>query len=201
MTKNKSTERKIFDAATELFLEKGVDRTSVRELASKANINLALMNYYFRSKENLFEAVFSVLIKKNTSNLVKILNSDLPIFDKIQQYVSAYIDIMAANPLLVSFFMSIIHRNPDTVMHVKNISNLYSTDNFIKQLKTEAAKGTIRNIEPTHFFVDMISLILFPFAIKSLIMDKNKYNPDDFGNFISSRKQWVADTLIRTLRP
>ncbi|NLF41970.1 MAG: helix-turn-helix transcriptional regulator [Bacteroidales bacterium] len=64
MTKNKNTERKIFDAATELFLEKGVDRTSVREIAAKANINLALMNYYFRSKENLFETVFSVLIKK-----------------------------------------------------------------------------------------------------------------------------------------
>lgn len=201
MTKNKNTERKIFDAATELFLEKGVDRTSVREIAAKANINLALMNYYFRSKENLFEAVFSVLIKKNTANLVKILNSDLPIFDKIQQYVSAYIDIMAANPLLVSFVMSIIHRNPDTIMHVKNISNLYSTDNFIKQLKTEASMGNIRNIEPSHFFVDMISLILFPFAIKSLIIDKNRFNATDYSNFISSRKEWVADTLIRALRP
>ncbi|NLF41969.1 MAG: hypothetical protein GX587_04680 [Bacteroidales bacterium] len=144
---------------------------------------------------------FRCSLKKNTANLAKILNSDLPIFDKIQQYVGAYIDIMVANPLLVSFFISILHRNPDTIMHVKNISNLYSTDSFIKQLKAEASMGNIRNIEPSHFFVDMISLILFPFAIKSLIMDKNKFSATDYSNFISSRKEWVADSLIRTLRP
>ena len=66
MAKSKNTEQKIFDAATELFLEKGVDRTSVREIANKAGINLALMNYYFRSKENLFDAIFSMQVKKKT---------------------------------------------------------------------------------------------------------------------------------------
>ena len=77
MTKNNSTEQKIFEAATQLFLEKGVDRTSVREIATKANINLALMNYYFRSKENLFDAIFSKLVKSNSKNLIEILDSDL----------------------------------------------------------------------------------------------------------------------------
>lgn len=199
MTKNKNTERKIFEAATELFLEQGVDRTSVRDIAAKAGINLALMNYYFRSKENLFEAIFSMLIKKNTGNLVKVLNSELPLTEKITQYVIAFIDVLSANPLLASFVMSIIHRNPDTIIQIKNISNLYSTEAFRKQILDEAAKGTIREVDPAHFFVDMISMILFPFAIKSLIKDRNQFDETKFVAFINQRKEHVPQMLLSFL--
>ncbi len=201
MAKNKNTEQKIFDAATELFLEKGVDRTSVREIAAKAGINLALMNYYFRSKENLFDTIFSELVVKNTKKLIQILDSDQSLEEKIRQYVAAYIDMLSENPLLVSFVMSILHRSQDKITEKKAVSNLYSTDKFTQQIIEEGKKGNIRKTNPTQFFVDMLSLIAFPFAIKLLIMDKNQFGEADFREFVRERKNRVPEMLISNLKP
>jgi TetR/AcrR family transcriptional regulator len=200
MTKNKTTEQKIFDAATELFLEKGVDRTSVREIATKANINLALMNYYFRSKENLFDAIFSQLVKKNTKKLIKILDSDLGLEEKVHQYVGVYIDMLSENPLLVSFVMSILHRSQERITEMKAVSSLYSTDIFAQQIIEEGKKGNIRRTDPTQFYVDMLSLIAFPFAIKLLVMDKRGFTEEEFAAFIQERKQRVPEMLIDSLK-
>lgn len=201
MAKNKNTEQKIFDAATELFLEKGVDRTSVRDIASKAGINLALMNYYFRSKENLFDAIFTNLVKKNTKDLVKILDSDLELAEKIKQYVAAYIDILLKNPLLVSFFMAILHRSREKITEMEVVSLLYGREKFTQQIVDEGKKGNIRRTDPTHFYVDMISMITFPFAIKPMIMDKNELNDEEFIAFIEDRKQHITEMLMKSILP
>ncbi|MFN2394721.1 MAG: TetR/AcrR family transcriptional regulator [Bacteroidales bacterium] len=200
MTKNKNTEQKIFDAATELFMEKGVDRTSVRDIASKAGINLALMNYYFRSKENLFDAIFTNLVKENTRDLLQILDSDMGLEEKVRNYVDAYIDILTSNPLLVPFFMAIIHRSQDKITKMKMISNLYGTEKFSQQIVDEGKKGTIRRTDPSHFFVDMISLITFPFAIRPLIMDRNEMSTEDFDTFIHERKEHVTSLLLKNMK-
>jgi TetR/AcrR family transcriptional regulator len=201
MTRSKNTEKKIFDAATELFLEKGVDRTSVREIAARADINLALMNYYFRSKENLFDAIFSQLVKSNTKKLIKILDSDLELEEKIRQYVGVYIDMLSENPLLVSFVMSILHRSRDRITEMKAVSSLYSTDIFSNQIIEEGKKGRIRRTDPTQLYVDMLSLIAFPFAIKSLVMDKRSFTEEEFAEFIEERKLRVPDMLIASMKP
>ncbi len=201
MAKNKNTEQKIFDAATELFIEKGVDRTSVRDIASKAGINLALMNYYFRSKENLFDAIFTNLVKKNTKDLVKILDADLELDEKIKLYVEAYIDILLKNPLLVSFFMAILHRSREKITEMEVVSLLYGRDIFTQQIIDEGKKGNIRRTDPTHFYVDMISMITFPFAIRPMIMDKNALNDEEFISFIHERKHHITDMLLKSIKP
>ena len=201
MAKNKNTEQKIFDAATELFVEKGVDRTSVRDIASKAGINLALMNYYFRSKENLFDAIFTNLVQKNTSDLIQILDSDLDLPEKIRKYVSAYIDILIQNPLLVSFFMAILHRSREKITEMEVVSNLYGREVFTQQIIEEGKKGKIRKTDPSHFFVDMISMITFPFAIKPLIKHRNELSEEEFNAFIEERKTTIPEMLLKTLQP
>ncbi|TVQ92313.1 MAG: TetR/AcrR family transcriptional regulator [Bacteroidetes bacterium] len=201
MAKSKNTEQKIFDAATELFMEKGVDRTSVRDIASKAGINLALMNYYFRSKENLFDTIFTNLVTENTRELLKILNSDMGLEEKIRSYVNAYIDMLTANPLLVPFFMAIIHRSQEKITQMKVISNLYGTEKFSQQIVDEGKKGTIRRTDPSHFFVDMISMITFPFAIRPLIMDRNEMSEEEFNEFIQERKEHVTEVLLKCMMP
>ncbi len=201
MAKSRNTEKKIFDAATELFLEKGVDRTSVREIAARAGINLALMNYYFRSKENLFNAIFSMLVKKNSEELIGILDSDLGLEEKIKQYVHVYIDMLSENPLLVSFVMAILHRSQERITEMKAISQLYATEKFTEQILDEGKKGNIQRTDPTHLFVDMLSLIAFPFAIKTLVMDKTHLDNKAFQKFIQERKQRIPEMIMNSLRP
>jgi len=200
MSERKKTEQKIFEAATELFLKKGVDRTSVRDIAAKANINLALLNYYFRSKENLFNTIFAKLMQENSKKLIEILDSDMSLKEKIENYVVEYIDMLLENPLLVSFVMSILHRSWDEKPKMDGFNYLYSTEKFTKQLSDESRKGNIKKINPTHFFVDMLSLITFPFAIKLLIMDKAEINEREFRTFIRERKKRIPRLLINELK-
>lgn len=195
-----TTRDKLIETAKELFLTKGVDRVGVREIAAKAGINLSLMNYYFRSKEILFETIFELLIKDKTLMLRQILNSDQPIEQKIKEYVFTYIDILVSDPILVSFVLSTIHRNPDKIHKIKAVANLYNTELFCSHLAEEANAGRIRSIDPEQFYISMISLILFPFAIKPLISDRNNFDEKSMEKFLLSRKQIIYEMLIATIK-
>ncbi|RPH28890.1 MAG: TetR/AcrR family transcriptional regulator [Bacteroidales bacterium] len=195
-----STRDKLIETAKELFLTKGVDRVGVREIATKAGINLSLMNYYFRSKEMLFEAIFEMLINEKALVLKQILDSDKPLEEKIRSYVYTYIDILIEDPLLVSFVLSAIHRNNEKIVNLKAIYNLYNTDSFVAQLKREADLGRIKPIEPEQFYVSMISLILFPFSIKPLIADRNRLDERAAKLFLVERKKTIYEMLIASIR-
>ena len=195
------TQEKIVQSATELFLEKGYDRTSVREIASKANINVSLMNYYFRSKEMLFETIINLLIGKASGALKDVLNSDLGLNEKIRQYICKYIDMLISNPLLISFIFAILNRNPEKLTRLKVADNLYNSDIFTKQLNAECEKGNIRKINPEQFYLNMLSLIAFPFAFKHLINEKNNFSQKEFNEFIKERKEIIFNMLICYLKP
>lgn len=195
-----TTRDKLIETAKELFLTKGVDRVGVREIATKAGINLSLMNYYFRSKEMLFEAIFEMLVNEKAIVLKQILDSDKPLEEKIKSYVYTYIDILIDDPLLVSFVLSVIHRNNEKIANMKAIFNLYNTDIFSAQLRREVELGRIKPIDSEQFYVSMISLILFPFSIKPLIGDRNKLDERATKLFLVERKKAVYEMLIASIR-
>ncbi|HCT30429.1 MAG TPA: hypothetical protein DIW31_06785 [Bacteroidales bacterium] len=195
-----TTRDKLIETAKELFLTKGVDRVGVREIATKAGINLSLMNYYFRSKEMLFEAIFEMLINEKAGVLKQILNSDKHLDEKIKEYVYGYIDMLVEDQLLVSFVLSVIHRNNDKIASMKSIYNLYNTDVFAAQLKSEIEHGRIKQVDPEQFYVNMISLILFPFSIKPLISDRNKLDERATKLFLIERKKIVYEMLMASLK-
>src|SRR6056297_1645007 len=180
MTPQQSTRERIIQTATELFLKKGYDRTSVRDITSKAQINVALMNYYFRSKEVLFETIIDLLIGKASASLKEILDADMDLNPKIEKYISSYIDFLIENPLLISFVLTVLSHNPEKLTKLKVADNLYNSQIFSTQLKQEASLGNIRAINPEQFYINMLSLIAFPFAIKDMIIYKNRYSDDAF---------------------
>ncbi|HAN18809.1 MAG: hypothetical protein A2X13_08090 [Bacteroidetes bacterium GWC2_33_15] len=196
-----NTQEKIIESATVLFLEKGFDRTSVREIASKANINISLMNYYFRSKEILFETIIDLLIGKAAASLKDILDAEIDLNEKISQYTGKYIDMLIRNPLLVSFVLAVLNRNPEKLIKLKVTDNLYTTKKFSQQLNNEYLKGNIKKVDPEQFYLNMLSLISFPFAMKHLIIEKNQFSQEEFDRFITERKEIIYNTLISYLKP
>jgi len=201
MADKSNTQEKIIESATVLFLEKGFHRTSVRDIASRAKINISLMNYYFRSKEILFETIIDLLIGKAVSSLKEILNSDLDLNEKIRQYINKYIDLLISNPLLVSFVLAILNHSPDKISKLKVTDSLYNTEKFANQLDEENSKGNIRKVDPEQFYLNMLSLIAFPFAVKHVINEKNNFSNDAFNDFIIKRKDIIYNTLISSIKP
>lgn len=194
--KKQSTRDKLIDAATELFLKKGVDRVGVREIAAKADINLSLMNYYFKTKEKLFETIVENLVKDRALTLRSILESDIPIREKIRSYTHAYIDTLIDNPLLVPFLMSVLHRNPERITSLGVSQTLYNPPAFCDYIREQAAKGVIRDVDPKQFYISMVSLIAFPFAIKEFIMASNHFKKAEFVQFVRDRKELVTEMLL-----
>jgi TetR/AcrR family transcriptional regulator len=195
-----STEEKIRRTALVLFLERGFERTSIREIAAKAKINIALLNYYFRSKENLFDSIFSGLLGKHTPVLQDILNTDLPLEEKIKIYVDKYIDMLLENPKLTYFVLSVLNRNPNKIIKMKMFRSLYQTQNFSIQFAEEKSKGNIKDVDITQFFLNMLSLITFPFTVKSALMEKNQMSEAGFRDFMIDRKKIITDMLIQSLK-
>ncbi len=194
--KSLSTKEKLLAAATELFIQKGVDRVGVREIAAKAGINLSLMNYYFQSKERLLEHIFENIIISKATHLKQILDSNISLEDKIKKYTTEYIDVLIDNPLIVSFFLAILHRNPEKIVAMASIRTLYNSEVFCKQLEDEMKAGRVRQVDPEQVFICMVSLIIFPFAIKDLIMDRNNFSSSEFNKFGQQRKEVVSQMVL-----
>ncbi|HQG18552.1 MAG TPA: TetR/AcrR family transcriptional regulator [Tenuifilaceae bacterium] len=153
---SQKTREKILKTATKLFLQKGVDQVGVREIAAKAGINLSLMNYYFQTKENLFETIFDSLVMDKAIKLRSILESDLPIEKKIRDYTNTYIDMLIGNPLLVSFVVSSLHRSPEQLKSMNAVVALYNSEVFCKHLISEAEAGRIRRVDPEQLYISML---------------------------------------------
>ncbi|HOY31259.1 MAG TPA: TetR family transcriptional regulator [Bacteroidales bacterium] len=195
-----TTEEKIKRAALELFLDKGFERTSIRDIAGKAKINIALMNYHFKSKENLFDSIFSELLSAYTPSLNNILSSELPLEEKIREYVSKYIDILQENPRLTYFVLSVLQRNPEKIKKLQIFQSLYDTGNFASQFVRAMKKRNISSYNPTQFYINMVSLITFPFTIKPVILEKNAMDEQDFDRFMQERKKIITDLLILSIK-
>ncbi len=197
----KNTKERIIEVAKNLFMKKGVDKTSVRDIAKSAGINIAALNYHFRSKESLFDMIFEHVLTTSVPSLPKILNSNRLLEEKIREYVNAYIDILVKNPQLPFFVISVLNRDPKRINKLKVFQLLYNTELFNKQLKDEADKGNIRQVDPEHFFLNMQALIHFPFAIKDAMSEKNMMDEAHFSEFIAERRRTIPETLILSLRP
>jgi AcrR family transcriptional regulator len=100
------TRDKILTAARELFEEKGFDSTTVREIAAKADVNPALINYHFGSKDGLLEALIEEMTKATHFRLHDINKSDAKPEEKLQQAVALLINKIFVNKK----YYQMIHR-------------------------------------------------------------------------------------------
>ena len=195
-----NTKDKIINVAKKLFIENGYNGTTVRGIAIKAGVNLALLNYHFKSKDSLFTVAIEKILIKLTPPLHKILESDLPLEAKIRKYIGSYIDLLVKNPNLVLFVLNIVSKCPERLVNIKAIDNLYNSDVFRGQLREEIEKGNIREVDPEQLFVSILSMIAFPFALKQFIAQRNNFSDKEFDDFFIKRKKIIFEMIINHLK-
>jgi TetR/AcrR family transcriptional regulator len=196
----KNTEEKILEAAQIIFQKKGLQGARMQEIAELAGINKALLHYYFRTKEKLFEKILHNTIANFQPEIMKILNSDISLEDKIKEFAIKYITIAQANPYVPLFIVNQLIQNPT------HITNLFHTDSFnFNQLKNqiddEASKGNIRQISVVHLICNIFSMCAFPFVAKPMVKLIMNLNDDEYAKFLEERKKEVPEFIISALRP
>ena len=130
-----NTEQKILESARNIFHKKGLSGSRMQEIADKAGINKAMLHYYYSSKDKLFDAVFQEAIKRIFPELSKLLNEEMPLFEKIIYFSDKYISLLQQNVYLPSFVMNEMNQNPERFKKsfLKNVN--IKPDIFIAQIK------------------------------------------------------------------
>jgi AcrR family transcriptional regulator len=194
------TETKILEAAKKIFISNGFDGTRMQQIANEAGINKSLLHYYFRSKEKLFTAVFSYAFQHFVPQVQEILNSEIPIFIKIERIVAEYMDMLLKNEFIPAFILHEINRNPDGIVIIMQGTGL-NPQIFINQFAREIEKGSIRPADPRHLIVNLIALCVFPVAAKPL-MQRILFANDEaaYLQFLQERKTKIADFIIQSIK-
>lgn len=197
----KDTEQLILQAARNIFIKKGLDGARMQEIADEAGINKALLHYYFRSKEKLFEVIFQEELGKFFPKMVSLMSSpDLGLEEKIRTFVDNYTSVFIKNPFLPSFILRELHRDPE------NLKQFFVKSGFEVNNVKYVIGGLSKQLNMTfdearHFMINMVSLCIFPFAGRPLI-EKILFSEDktEYDRFLTERKEVVANYIINSLK-
>lgn len=196
-----STEEKIKTAARKVFTEKGFTATRTRDIAQEAGINLALLNYYFRSKEKLFEMVMMENLQQFMMGVGLIAHNENTSWQqKVQQLVAHYIDMLLANPNLPVFVMAEKAKNPEKLAQLINQRVDYLRSPFMQQIKQGIKDGEVIPVHPMHLLINTMGLIVFPFTAKDMLKALGGINQKQFEEMMMERKkllpQWIINTML-----
>ncbi|MDD4109530.1 MAG: TetR/AcrR family transcriptional regulator [Prolixibacteraceae bacterium] len=202
MTENDNqTEGKIFEAATEVFLEKGMDGARMQDIADRAGINKSLLHYYYRTKERLFIAVFEKVANQMFKKFAPVYSENLTLEEKIRFFFREHIDILKKNPGLPVFILNETSRNPERIKKILEFSNIGKLWAILeKQHKDELERYNITRENFPQIMTSIAAISVFPFAAKSIISTILGKMGHDFDSYIEERKEYAADFVIRAIK-
>jgi AcrR family transcriptional regulator len=187
-----NTEEKIKEAARRIFTKRGYSATRTRDIAEAAGINLALLNYYFRSKEKLFDIVMLENFGQFVSGIRALLNDrDLSLEQKIERLVDFYISQLIANPDLPLFLLNEIHADPKKLRARGFTKDILMKSHFIQQLTDELKKRKKTTLHPLHLVMNLFSMTIFPFLAAPLITEVGNLAEPDFRKIMEERKKYI----------
>lgn len=194
-----STEEKIKLAARTVFMRKGYAATRTRDIAEECGLNLALINYYFRSKENLFNIVMLELCQLFAVDIKEMLNNpETSLREKIEKLVDHYTDMMLNNPSIPFFILNEAHTNPDLFLSRIGMNDTIEELYIVKQMKEIIEKNGL-SINPIHIILNTISMTVFPFAAAPMVKAKSQITSDAYKQLMEDRKtmipKWIAMML------
>lgn len=200
-TDDGSAEQKIKEAARKLFTEKGFDAVKTRDIAAEAGINLALLNYYFRSKQKLFDIIMVENFESFVQQLIPVLGDEnLPLDEVLEKVTASYIDMLKNNPDLPFFIMNEMKSDSTKLQFVrekmKDVRN-----GFIKRLENTVMMGKkFSQDDLGNWMGNFMGLVIFPFVARPMMMKVNNFSKKEFDELMEQRKKlipiWMKAIMI-----
>jgi AcrR family transcriptional regulator len=176
-------------------MKKGYAATRTRDIAEEAGINLALLNYYFRSKEKLFEIIMLEKLEKFFGSVAPVLNNpETTLEQKITLFSNTYIDLLTENPELPLFILSEIRYNPDRFVHKLPVARI-AESLLLKQLHEKKP-----DVNPLHFLMNLLGMSVFPFIMKPVFHASGIMNEKAFSSRMMERKALIPKWINAMLK-
>ncbi len=168
METDNTVEMKILDAAGKVFYMKGKDGTSMQDIAKEAGITRTSLNYYYRTKDKLFEAVFRHTLELFVPKIAALMQSSANFPEYVDELVSTIIDSMIEYPQIPVFVLQELTSNPARVPQMMSELGLNPVLTMERFRKEGALSGL--GMDPRQLVLSLISMCIFPFAGKPMLV-------------------------------
>jgi TetR/AcrR family transcriptional regulator len=193
-----NTENQILIAARQVFILKGYEGARMQEIADQAGINKALLHYYFRSKEKLFDAIFSEIAANLFPAMKQVIEAELEMKEKITFFVKMYLKTLLENPFIPAFVINTLNSNPDRFLNYIKKAGI-NPMLLQKQIDEEAVLGLIRPIKAEHLLVNIISMCIFPFVARPIVQSMFEMNDENYQQYLQSRQTEIVDFVLKSI--
>jgi len=202
---DQSLEQTILEVAERLFLEKGFAQTSTTEIAKEVGCNQALVHYYFRTKDNLFNVIFEQKFKVFFQGIFEIKNlGNLSFQDKLKYIIESHFDLLRKNPKMPFLIINELSRQPEQINILREKLHLLPEKLFAdlnQELQDEINNGNIRTISLVDLIVSMFSLNVSIFITMPVVEKILQWNETQKEFIITHRRAENVDFILKSLRP
>jgi TetR/AcrR family transcriptional regulator len=194
---SKDTESHIKNTAKKIFFTMGRLNAKTQEIADEAQVNRALLHYYFRSREKLFEIVLKEALEESHREFFAIAASDKPFEKKVQEIVSHMLERTIKYPFMETFMVSEMIKNPDKILMIPTVGkDNVSRKKFREEIQAYIDDNGLPHIKPQHFLANLFAMCSYPSVVKPLLMNLFQYDETQFKNFIQERKLVITKLLL-----
>ncbi len=199
-TKKSETEQLILEAAKKVFIEKGYAGARMQAIADEAQINKAMLHYYYRSKEALFTQILESAVATMSGQILPALQAKGTVMEKLELLVTNYIDTITQNPYIPMFVLNELAQNRLNFQEslMAKMATNDSVEEFMKQIMKEQKAGVLRPIGPHHLMLTVMSLIAFPFIAKPIFTGVMKIPEFMYAQMMEERKQLVMEIIKKS---
>jgi TetR/AcrR family transcriptional regulator len=203
------TEGRILDAARRVFIRRGTAGARMQEIAEEAGVNQALLHYYFRSKAGLADRVFLEAAGRLVQTLAPLASESASLDLLIERFVHGYIDAVRQTPFIPAYLLAEIHHHPERMpgMIARATGSVPSeiAAGALRRLEAliaaRVAAGEMRPIAPHHLLINVLSLVVFPFAARPLLSGALGLDEAGFQRLLDERRAGLPPFILNALRP
>jgi len=199
--KDKNTEERILEAASRVFLKKGMAGARMQIIADEAEINKSLLHYYYRSKDKLFLEVFRLAIRDFVPGIRGIIFSGMSVQEKLDHFIHQYMDVLLTKPFVPMFILQEIHRDPERLFNIFWEEGIQPAE-ILREFEHSIEQGDIRPFNPRHLIINVLSLCIFPVAARPMMQRMFFENDGEaYQQFLYERKKVISEFVINAIKP
>ena len=198
-TNSESAEIRILEAARKVFQTKGYDGARMQEIADEAGVNKALLHYYYRNKDTIFQAVFEESFGILAQKIRETFLSDRPFRSQVEEFTRYYINFITENPFLPHFILNALYEKPEQIKALFE-KNRINPDQILKHIREKIGNELQITADPLHVYINILSLCIFPVIAKPLIQTVFGFPEEIMRKFYGERVQAVPEFILNALK-
>lgn len=187
------TEQHIKDTAKRIFFIEGKLHATTQDIADAAGVNRTLLNYYFRSRDILFEQVAKEARADMSDALDSVFTADMPFKDKLMKLITVFMDQATKFPYREVYVVTELNRNDKSVPEERRTT----FKSFLKEVSEEMQNGKIKKMDPRQFCMNLFALMAYPLITNCLNKSLFKINDTEYSKLMKDRKQLIFEMVYQ----